>query len=188
MRMHEAHRRSRNCLLPAVWLFLALIGCGNGTSEAPGGESADHAPPPAARELVLVSNEDSGDISIIDPGANAVVATIPVGRRPRGIKAGPGGRMIYVALSGSPRCPPWISDEECDQQVTDKAQDGIAEVDLVNSQVVRVLPGGSDPEQFDISRDGTRIYVSNEDVGQATIVDVRLCTLSRLELNPKALP
>ena len=152
-------------------LISLTIGCAT-PSEVPGEESADHPPPPAGPELVLVSNEDSGDISIIDPATNRVVTTIPVGRRPRGIKAGPDGRSIYVALSGSPKCPPWMSDEECDQQVTDKTQDGIAEVDLIHSEVVRVLPGGSDPEQFDITRDGTRILVSNEDVDQATIVDV----------------
>ena len=157
------NRDLRLPLLPAVWLLSAFSGCGGGSEDIRR---------VAGPELVLVSNEDSGDITIIDPATNEVVTTIPVGRRPRGIKAGPGGRTIYVALSGSPRCPPWISDEECDQQVTDKTQDGIAEVDVIRGKVVRVLPGGSDPEQFDITRDGGRIYVSNEDVGQATIVEV----------------
>ena len=35
-----------------------------------------------------------------------------------------------------------------------------------------MLPGGSDPETFDISQDGTRLFVSNEDAGAATIVDI----------------
>ena len=168
-------------LLAAVWLLSALSGCWSGSEDIrrddPGGRPLNGPAPGrplrvVGPELILVSNEDSGDISLIDPVTNEVVTTIPVGRRPRGIKVGPAGRRFYVALSGSPRCPPWMSDEECDQQVTDKTQDGIAEVDLIKSEVVRVLPGGSDPEQFDITRDGTRIYVSNEDVGQATIVDV----------------
>ena len=35
-----------------------------------------------------------------------------------------------------------------------------------------MLPGGSDPENFDISRDGTTLFVSNEDAGTASIVDI----------------
>ena len=168
-------------LLAAVWLLSALGGCG-GTSEdmgrgGPGGSRPDSPVPgrplrAAGPELVLVSNEDSGDITIIDPATHQVVTTIPVGRRPRGIRAGPGGRMAYVALSGSPRCPPGMSDQECAQQISDKSQDGIAEVDVIRGEVVRVLPGGSDPEQFDMTADGRRLCVSNEDTGQATIVDV----------------
>ena len=179
-----AQRQSRNRtvrLLAGAWFLSALMGCGGGSEDIrrgdPGGHPPDRPTPgqplrSAGPELVLVSNEDSGDITIIDAATNQVVTTIAVGRRPRGIKAGPGGRTIYVALSGSPRCPPWMSDEECDRQVTDKTQDGIAEVDVIKGTVVRVLPGGSDPEQFDITRDGGRLYVSNEDAGQATIVDV----------------
>ena len=35
-----------------------------------------------------------------------------------------------------------------------------------------MLPGGSDPEAFDMSQDGSTLYVSNEDAGTASIVDV----------------
>ena len=35
-----------------------------------------------------------------------VVATIPVGKRPRGIHASPDGKTVYVALSGTPVEPP----------------------------------------------------------------------------------
>ena len=35
-----------------------------------------------------------------------------------------------------------------------------------------MLPGGSDPETFDISRDGSTLFVSNEDAGTASIVDI----------------
>ncbi len=127
---------------------------------------------PAEGDLVYVSNEDSGDISIISTATNQVVKTLNVGRRPRGIKVGPAGEKVYVALSGSPKCPPSMSDEDCAKQITDKSKDGIAVVDVMTARVDRVLPGGSDPEQFDLSADGSRLYVSNEDSDQATIVDI----------------
>jgi YVTN family beta-propeller protein len=60
------------------------------------------APAPASaqrRPLAFVSNEASRDVSVIDLGTHRVVATIPVGVRPRGIQASPDGRRVYVALS-----------------------------------------------------------------------------------------
>ena len=127
---------------------------------------------PASGELVFVSNEDSGDISIISTATNQVVTTLHVGRRPRGIKVDRAGNKVFVALSGSPKCPPSMSDEDCNKQATDKSKDGIAVVDVRTAKLERVLPGGSDPEQFDLSADGRRLYVSNEDSNEATIVDI----------------
>ena len=51
---------------------------------------------------VFVSNERSGDLTVINGADFEVIATIPVGKRPRGIHASPDGRMLYVALSGTP--------------------------------------------------------------------------------------
>ena len=121
---------------------------------------------------VFVSNEGSGTITILDPATDSAVATISVGTRPRGIRVSADARTVYVALTGSPRCPPTMPDEECDRMVADKTKDGIGVVDVTSRRLVRVLPGGSDPETFDVSRDGSRIFVSNEDVDSATIVDV----------------
>jgi len=44
---------------------------------------------------VYVSNEASDDVAVIEN--DAVVAHIPVGKRPRGIRLGPGGKL-YVRL------------------------------------------------------------------------------------------
>jgi len=135
--------------------------------------SAQAAPDwPADGSLVYVSNEDSGDISIISTATNQIVTTLNVGQRPRGIKISKDGRKLFVALSGSPKCPPTLPDEECAKKITDKTKDGIAVVDLTTARVERILPGGSDPEQFDLSADGRRLFVSNEDSDQASIVDI----------------
>jgi YVTN family beta-propeller protein len=132
-------------------------------AHAPGG------PAPAAAPRLYVSNEVSNDVSVVDTATDAVVATIPVGNRPRGLRISPDGRLLYVAVSGTPIAAPG-SEREGGQG--DRAKDGIAVVDLARGAVVRMLPSGVDPENFDLSPDGRRLYVSNEEVAGASIVDV----------------
>jgi PQQ-dependent catabolism-associated beta-propeller protein len=126
----------------------------------------------AADYLVYASNEDSNELSIIDPDNNESIGTIAVGKRPRGVRVSPDGAKIYVALSGSPKCPPSMPDSECEKLIADKTADGIAVIDAITRKVERVLPGGSDPEQFDLSPDQSRLFIANEDQGTATIVDI----------------
>src|SRR5205823_7045551 len=57
---------------------------------------------PAGDYWVCVTNERSDDLSVFDGPRRERIATIPLGRRPRGIYASPDGRYLYVALSGSP--------------------------------------------------------------------------------------
>src|SRR5690606_26565383 len=76
-------------------------------------------------ELVYVTNEDSGTITVISTLAQRVVGEIDVGTRPRGVEVGADGGLVYVALSGSPKCPPSMPDEECAKQTADKSKDGI---------------------------------------------------------------
>src|SRR3954468_24967574 len=56
--------------------------------------------------VICVSNEKSGDISVIDGKSLALVDNIAVGKRPPGIHAGPEGKYVYVALSGTPISSP----------------------------------------------------------------------------------
>src|SRR5881628_1527387 len=95
-------------------------------------------PPPA---LAYVTNEVSQDLSVIDVAADRVITTIPLGARARGVKVSPDGRLVYVALSGSPRCPPTMPDAECAKLEADKSKDGIAEIDAASHKILRVLPG-----------------------------------------------
>src|SRR5687768_9725627 len=74
---------------------LVLAGC---SSEPKEPEPADQPPVAApAGYRVYVTNERSDDLSVIDPATHEVVATIPLGKRPRGIHASPDGKTIYVA-------------------------------------------------------------------------------------------
>ena len=55
---------------------------------------------------------------------------------------------------------------------SDPSKDGVAVVDVATRKTVKTLPAGKDPETFDVSPDGTRLYVSNEDADSASIVDL----------------
>ena len=123
-------------------------------------------------ELVYVTNEDAGTLSLISTTTQKVIGEIVVGRRPRGVEVSGDGELVYVALSGSPKCPPTMSDEECAKLSADKTKDGIAVIDARRRVVLRVLPGGSDPEEFDIDTVSGRLFVSNEDTGVLSIVDL----------------
>lgn len=124
-------------------------------------------------QRLYVSNEDSGTVTVIDMATAQAIDNFEVGVRPRGIRLSPDGKFLFVALSGSPKCGPNVSEAECAKMSADKTKDGIAMIDLAaGHKLVRVLPGGSDPEQFDIAPDGKRIYVSNEDVGKISVVEV----------------
>src|SRR4051812_48970416 len=137
--------------------------------------TAQGAPP----YLVCVSNERSGDVTIIDGAGRNVIATIPVGKRPRGLHPSPDGKLLYVALSGSPITgPPQLDAKgnpilrEDDDESSDHTADGIGIVDLERKAFLRKLPGGSDPEEFAVGKDGSKLYISNEDVATASVVDV----------------
>ncbi len=137
-----------------------------GTVQNQGGPAA----PWTSGYRVYVTNESTGDLSVIDGSTFEVIATIPLGKRPRGIHASPDQKTIYVALSGSPPAPPGV--DESTLPPPDKSADGIGVFDVEQNRMVRMLQGGSDPENFDITRDGKTILVSNEDAMGVSYVDV----------------
>ncbi len=116
---------------------------------------------------IFVTNERSGDVTVISGADFKVLATIPVGKRPRGIHASPDGKTVYVALSGTPiEGPPQLDahgnpiftkgkDDDDDEAGADKSADGIAVVDVAQRKLVHRISAGSDPEEFALSHDGT---------------------------------
>jgi YVTN family beta-propeller protein len=146
--------------------------------------SAAHAAPGFQ---VYVSNEKSGDVTVIDGADFSVLATIAVGKRPRGIHASPDGKTVYVALSGTPvKAPPSLDakgnpvfekkkgkdDDDDDDAGADKSADGVGVIDVAKKKLIGKINAGSDPEEFDLSKDGKKIYISNEDVKTASIVNI----------------
>ncbi len=123
-----------------------------------------------AREGIYVTNEVSGDVTVIDGASLRAVGTVKLGKRPRGLKISPSGKILFVALSGSPIVPPGA--DEASAPPPDKAADGIGVVDLRTLRLLRTLRGVSDPEQLAISRDGKRLYVASEDTASLHVLDV----------------
>jgi PQQ-dependent catabolism-associated beta-propeller protein len=119
-----------------------------------------------------VTNEDGESVSVLDTDKGEVVATVNVGKRPRGMKLSHDGKQLFVAVSGLPKCPPSVPDEECAKLKRDLAADGIAAIDTATLKLVKLLKSGSDPEQFDLSHDGRRLFVANEDTGSLTVVGI----------------
>jgi PQQ-dependent catabolism-associated beta-propeller protein len=119
-----------------------------------------------------VSNEDGESITVVDTDRGEVVATVNVGKRPRGVKLSSDGARLFVAVSGLPKCPPSVPDEECAKLKRDLTADGIAVIDTATLKLTGVLKSGSDPEQFDLSHDGKRLFVSNEDSATLSVVSV----------------
>src|SRR5207248_4918423 len=119
--------------------------------------------------LVFVSNERSGDVTVIDGSTDAVIATVPVGKRPRGIHATPDGKRLFVTLSGSPRMAPGVDENRAP---ADKTADGLGVIDVAARKLIDRWHVGSDPEQFAISKDGKFAFIANEDDASASIVDL----------------
>src|SRR5216684_8181190 len=143
-------------------LILTAISCGSSdqTSEVRDG----------SHFIIYVTNEKSGDLTEIDASTLQVIATMPLGKRPRGIHASPDHRFLYIALSGSPLAGPGV--DESKLPPPDKSADGIGVFDVQHNKLVRIIQSGSDPENFDLTNDGRTIVVSNEDDAKASFIDV----------------
>ena len=109
----------RRLLILSMAVFL-YAGC---SREAPPPPSSEpETPAPFAAGRLFVTNENGGDITVIDVAAARAVATIPVGKRPRGIRVSPDGSTLFIALSGSPSAPPGV--DESTLPPPDKKADG----------------------------------------------------------------
>lgn len=166
----ETRKKYVRVSAPCALLFLSFLSSACVNKPEPESPKAPDAEGKSAPYRVYVTNERSGDLTVIDPTTHEVVATIPLGKRPRGVHASPDRKTIYVALSGSPIGGPNV--DEGKLPPPDKKADGIGVVDLVAGKLLKMIPAGSDPEEFDLSLDGSLLYGSNEDVGGATVVDI----------------
>jgi YVTN family beta-propeller protein len=143
-------------LVASIWLTGLLASCSKGKS--------------TSEERVYVSDEDGGNVVVLSTSDDAVVARIAVGKRPRGLRVSPDGTRLFVALSGVPKAGPGA--DESKLPPADPSADGVGIIDLASLKVVRVIPGGHDPELFDVTRDGKWLWVSNEDAAEASLVDI----------------
>ena len=146
------------CSRFGAWAPLVLLALAAGVAHAAG----------AMR--LYVSDETGGNVVIVDPQAGSVLAKIPVGKRPRGIQVSPDHTRVYVALTGSPAAGPNV--DESKLPPPDHRYDGIGVVDVRSQRLLTTYRSGIDPETFALSHDGKTLYVSNEDSGQLSSLDL----------------
>ena len=156
----------------SFWILLLCLcafptGCNRAKPPAP---ATQEVASESSAPRIYVTDEVSGDLTVIDSGTRKVLATVPLGKRPRGIHASPDQKTLYVALSGSPFAPPGV--DESTLPPPDKSADGIGVFDVAQNKLLRIIPGGSDPENFDLSKDGKQLFISNEDTSAVSIVDI----------------
>jgi YVTN family beta-propeller protein len=94
--------------------------------------------------LLYVTNEQAGSLSVVDTKDGEIVATLPLGKRPRGLTLSPDGSRLLVALSGSPIAGPGVDEKTL--PAADKRADGIGVVDSMTLRLFDMLSSGSDPE------------------------------------------
>jgi YVTN family beta-propeller protein len=169
-----------------------LAGTAGGLVVATGALPFGAASAAAGSFQVYVSNERGNTITVIDGTTFKALGTFAVGKRPRGIHASPDGKLVYVAVSGTPVEPPPKldakgnpifenkKDDDDGQSKSDKAADGVAVIDVATRKVLRKLKVGSDPEEFDLTADGKQLVVSNEDVKTASLIDTASGKLLRI--------
>src|SRR3990167_8555217 len=134
-----ASRNKTICWILAVGGVAVAIGCG--TSQPERQEDRRQLQQPSTYRI-YVTNEASGDLSVIDSGTHEVIETVPLGKRPRGIRASPDRLTIYVALSGSPFSPPWV--DKSTLPPPDRSADGIGVFDIGQNKLLGVLESGPD--------------------------------------------
>jgi YVTN family beta-propeller protein len=88
---------------------------------------------------------------VIDTDKWAVINTIKVGQRPRGIEFTRDGKFVLVAVGDD---------------------DKIEVIDAATQKVVDSLPSGPDPELFTQDAAGKTLYVANENDNTVTIIDL----------------
>src|SRR5438094_4694853 len=160
----------RTSHLAALAILAAAAACGGSEPARPAPAAAPATPRRVPAVRAFVTNETAGTLSVIDAETHELIATAPLGKRPRGIQVSPDRKSLYVALSGSPPAPPGVDEKTLPPP--DRTADGIGEVDVATNAVKRIIHAGNDPEQLAVSADGTRLYVANEDAAQVSIVDL----------------
>jgi YVTN family beta-propeller protein len=134
-----------------------LAGCGQPAEQK--------AEAPAYR--LYVTNEIAGTVTVIDEPSHTVVATVPLGKRPRGMQATADGRQIFVALSGSPIAGPGVDEDKLPPK--DPAADGVGVLNTVSLKLARILKGIANPEQLAMAQG--RIYSASEETELLSILD-----------------
>jgi YVTN family beta-propeller protein len=115
------------------------------------GKNPEHSVFSPDGRWVFVSAEDADSVDVIDVAARKQVASIKVGKRPRGIGFTPDSKRAYVA---------------CELAST------VYAIDVEKRSVVASIPGGQFSNGVMMRPDGKTVFVSNGKDGTVSVVDV----------------
>src|SRR5687768_17942919 len=108
----------RDPMMICVALLLSATACSRQESAPPAadeGRVTDSARTPVSDlpsgPRLFVTDEVGGAVIVIDVNSARAIATIPVGKRPRGLVLSPDKSTIYVALSGTPIGGPNVDED-----------------------------------------------------------------------------
>ena len=97
-----------------------------------------------------ITNDGSGDVSVIDTATNTVTATITVGTAPFAVAVSPDGGTVYVANIDS---------------------DNVSAIAAATNKVIATITVGSSPEGVAVSPDGSTVYVANQHSNNVSVID-----------------
>jgi YVTN family beta-propeller protein len=99
---------------------------------------------------LYVSNEDRGEVSVVDVASVTVTKTVKVGGEPEGVTVSPDGRLVYVATEASNEV--WVIGTDRDE-------------------VIGKVPTSARPRAIAFSPDGSRAIVTAENGGAVHVLD-----------------
>src|SRR5690606_36962926 len=97
-----------------------------------------------------VSNEDDGEMGVIDVASGKRTGEVKVGQEPEGVKVSPDGKTVYV---------------------TSEVASMVHVVDAASGKVVKNIKVGKRPRRFAISPDGGELWRSSELDASVSVVD-----------------
>src|ERR1051326_6303454 len=144
-----------------AWFFCVMLAGCSSAPKAPG-------------YRVYVTNEASGDLTVIDPVKMEALATLPPPDKSAdgiGIFDIAQNKMLRKVPGGSDPEQFAISQDGKLLYVSNEDAGGVSFVDPASGQVLKTLPTGEEPEGVTLSPDGKFVYVTSEENGTVTVVD-----------------
>ena len=106
----------------------------------------------AKAAYIFVSNENSDTLIVLDDKDKKIIKNINTGGRPRALKIGNDGKLLYIVES-------------------EKNQISVLDISLL--KIVDFIKTGDDPEIFDIHPTKAMLAVSNEDDNELTLINIK---------------
>jgi YVTN family beta-propeller protein len=120
-----------------------------------------------AKPLLIVSAEAGGEVVFVDPAKAEVVAHVPVGPRPRGLKLTRDKKKLFVALAGAAKGAPAPAPGAPAAPTA-----GLAVVDVAARKVDKQIATPPAPFAVDLLPDGRTAFLSNSATNELVVVDV----------------